>query len=353
MFCMAVPPGETLLEALNDRNISQKELSDRTEISTKHLSHIVTGQAPITPETAQKLQKVLGIDAEYWLKLEATYRATLARQESSQSDEDEVELAKLYPYKELVKYGFIKSASSWALRVPILQEFFQVSSLRLVPNVYSVAFRQQESCEPSQHAVAAWIQQGKIEAAKTIPLVSEFSKDKLKSSIEQLRQLTLLEPAQFVPIAEKVCSDCGISLVFIPYFSKTYINGATMWYNNKKAIVALTARGAWADIFWFTFFHELGHIFLGHSKKNTFINYEKSTCKNTEENDADNFSVNTLIPPKDYAKFVSIGRFSHSSIRDFSSSISISQGIVAGRLAYEKRVSWAQISPLRERYAIN
>lgn len=353
LFCLAVPPGETLLEILQDRNISQKELSIRTDISTKHLSHIITGQAPITPDTAIKFQKVLGIDADFWLGLEATYRATLARLTSSQADEDEVELAKQYPYSELAKYGFVESIRDWKLRVSKLHEFFQVSSLRLVPNVYPVAFRQQEACTPSQHAVAAWIQQGKIEAGKIINTISDFSKDKLRESIPEFRKLTLQDPENFVPTMEKLCADCGIALVFVPYFSKTYVNGATMWFSSKKAVVELTARGAYADIFWFTFFHEIGHLYLGHSKKNTFINYEKTICKDLEETDADDFSRNSLIPHKEYMRFIAQGRFTHSAIRDFAQSISIAPGIVAGRLAYERIVSWPQVSTLRERYTIN
>ena len=42
----------------------------------------------------------------------------------------------------------------------------------------------------------------------------------------------------------------------------TGIQGATFWMGSEKAVVMMTLRYGWADIFWFSLFHELGHILL-------------------------------------------------------------------------------------------
>ncbi len=77
--------------------------------------------------------------------------------------------------------------------------------------------------------------------------------------------MTLKEPAEFYPEMKRLCAECGVALVIVPYLSKTYICSATIWRNNK-AILALSVRGGKrADIFWFTFFHELAHL-INHSK---------------------------------------------------------------------------------------
>ena len=46
------PPGETLLEILEDRGMSQAELAERTGRPKKTINEIIKGKAAITPETA-------------------------------------------------------------------------------------------------------------------------------------------------------------------------------------------------------------------------------------------------------------------------------------------------------------
>ena len=87
----AVPPGFTIKEQLVDRHMTQKEFAARMGFSEKHVSKLVNGEVELTPETAVKLEYVLGIPAKYWSKLEAAYREDLerARQENAMEAEEE------------------------------------------------------------------------------------------------------------------------------------------------------------------------------------------------------------------------------------------------------------------------
>ena len=78
----AVPPGEILLEALQDRGMTQSELAQRTARPLKTINEIIRGKAAITAETAIQLERALGISARFWTGLEATYRNSLAQQEA-------------------------------------------------------------------------------------------------------------------------------------------------------------------------------------------------------------------------------------------------------------------------------
>ncbi len=49
------PPGETLLEILEDRGMSQAELAERTGRPKKTINEIIKGKAALTPETAIQL----------------------------------------------------------------------------------------------------------------------------------------------------------------------------------------------------------------------------------------------------------------------------------------------------------
>ena len=67
------------------------------------------------------------------------------------------------------------------------------------------------------------------------------------------------------------------SIDFGAFFAKNLYPGAAIW-KNDKAILALTVRGKKADIFWFTFFHELAHL-IHHGKKKIHINNEKRSSR--------------------------------------------------------------------------
>ena len=75
----AVPPGEILLETLEERGMTQAELAERTGRKKKTINEIIKGKAPITPETALQFERVFGIPAGFWNNLEQLYRADLAR----------------------------------------------------------------------------------------------------------------------------------------------------------------------------------------------------------------------------------------------------------------------------------
>jgi addiction module HigA family antidote len=75
----AVSPGEILVEALEERGMSQADLGRRMARPTNAISEIAAGTAAITPETAIQLERALGISAALWLGLESRYREALAR----------------------------------------------------------------------------------------------------------------------------------------------------------------------------------------------------------------------------------------------------------------------------------
>ena len=110
----AIPPGETLRETLESTGMTQADLARRTSLSAKHINQIVQGVAPISPDTALALERVLGVPARFWLALEANYQSRQTRlRERTVSDEDAAWL-KSPVFKELVKRGTIQATSDLA-----------------------------------------------------------------------------------------------------------------------------------------------------------------------------------------------------------------------------------------------
>ena len=69
----AVPPGWILEERLEVQGISHAEFARRCGRSPKLISEIISGKAPLEPETALQFEKVLGVDASIWLGIETDY----------------------------------------------------------------------------------------------------------------------------------------------------------------------------------------------------------------------------------------------------------------------------------------
>jgi len=340
---LAIPPGEYLEEVLDDLEISQAELARRMGRPPQAINEIIKGEKAITPNTAIQLEQVVDIPAEFWNSLESEYRLVLAKEQEIIKAQQEIEAACSFPYLEMSKLGLVKKTRNAIEKVKELQKFFGVSSLFNIENVneYSPAFRLYKKDTISREAIAAWLRTGHLIASKQ--RVDNFEKNTLKNNIKNIRSLSLeSNPNKMLGSLKQLLADCGVALVVIPHYPKTYVTGATFWYGKNKPVIMMSMRGSWGDIFWFSLMHELAHILL-HDKRITFIEGGNSNENyKSQEEEADNFSQETLIPKAPYDEFVSNFDFSPTSIALFAKSIDIHPGIVTGRLQHDKKLSHLQ-----------
>ena len=345
---IAIHPGETLGSTISTLKMTQADLAERTGLTTKTINEIIQGKNPITPESAMKLSAVFGTSATFWNNLQRNYEEALVRIQTEKEIEEELCLLSNFQcYSELARWEYVEKTRDPKRKIVNLQNFFGISSLKLVPKVHAIAFRQTEHTKVAKESLAAWLRCGEIEAKKQ--KLSEYDEDKLYNSINKLRSLTMRLPEEFSKELTEICSSFGIAVAFVPYFKKTYVNGATKWLNADNALIQLSLRGRYDDIFWFTFFHELGHI-LKHGKKEQFVefDYENKNISKDKEEEANEFACNTLIPKGEYSEFIRQNDFSIDSIKAFAERLVISPSIVAGRLSHDKG-DWKQWSNLRKR----
>src|SRR6266700_8057957 len=76
---IALPPGELLAETLETLGLSQADLARRAGRPAQAINEMIRGTKEITPDTALQLERVLGVPAHIWTRLEADYRCNLAR----------------------------------------------------------------------------------------------------------------------------------------------------------------------------------------------------------------------------------------------------------------------------------
>lgn len=72
-------PGEILKEEIECRGISQKELSRQTGIPYTALNEVINGKRAITTEYALLIEAALGIESDFWLKMQMDYNILTAK----------------------------------------------------------------------------------------------------------------------------------------------------------------------------------------------------------------------------------------------------------------------------------
>lgn len=336
---LAIHPGKTLEETLVVFGMTQTDLAKRTGLTPKTINEIVKEKISISPETAIKLASVFGTSPTFWNNLERQYQETAARLELEERLVKEIHELSKFPYENLLKEGCVADTKERKERVRSLLEFFGVSSLVFVSGIFDfkrVAFRQSPHGKNiSEENLVSWIKCGEAKG-RQIEMKEKFDKEALNALLPSLRELTR-EPFEYAyKKAVELCASAGVAFVIVPHFESTYVNGATRYFLGGRALVQLSMRNPWQDIFWFTFFHEIGHI-LKHGKKMEFIEYESPEYKmgDKDEEEADDFAQKVLIKEKDFNDFKKKQDFSLASVKKFADQIKVDPGIVGGRLAHE------------------
>lgn len=338
---IAIQPGETLLEVLESLNMTQKELAERIGMAVKTVNEIIKGKAPITAETALKLEIVLDTPASFWINLESNYREALARIKASVEIQNDFQILYTIPYVDMARNNWVPKTSKKDEKVTNMRKFFNVAVLSSIPTTMTGAFKKSEGKTVSAYAVAAWLRKGQIDSDKIE--CNKFNKTQLKSLIPFFRTLTLRNHEEAFNILVDKCKECGVAVVLTPLIPKTSVDGATQWLSSEKALIQLSVRGKRLDRFWFTFFHEVAHI-LQHGKKEVHITFY--TKDDHIEDEADSLASEWIIPEKQYKKFISENTLSKLSIVNFAHSIGIHPSMIVGRLQHDGFLGFNQYTEL-------
>lgn len=343
------PPGETLEEILEEREMSQAELASRMGRPRKTISEIINGHAAITPETALQLERVLGIKARFWNNLERHYREALARQEEQERLSNQVDWLDQIPVKDMINKKWIQDCKDKVEQLREVLNFFGVASPERWQTVWgsaAVYFRKSLAFQSDKSAVAAWLCQGEIEAAQIN--CGAYNPSKFREVLQQVRILTIEPQEVFQFEIVRLCACAGVAVVFVPELLKTRTSGATRWLKPDKALIQLSLRYKTDDHFWFSFFHKAGHILL-HGKRNLFLEF-KENQEDEEEKEANKFAADQLIPPAEWERFLaSSQKRTKAGIRQFASKIGIAPGIVVGRLQHEEELPRSHCNDLKRR----
>ncbi len=338
----AILPGETLREVMESLGMTQQELAIRTGLTVQSLNRIFNGSQPISYETANALDMATGTPARFWNNLEARYRERLTAFEKSASLAEDLAWLKTIPMLDLIRRGAIQKDADPSGQLRKTLSFYGVSSVPAWHELWdrpALAARRSACFETRPGPASAWIRLGELQA-QTVDC-RPYSKEKLIKAIPELRSLTRENGVQIMAdTMRKICAECGVALALVPEMKKVPWNGATCWLTPEKAMVLLSLRGKGEDRFWFSFFHEIGHV-LHDSKKDLLIN--DGTKDDPREVRANDFAAEALIPAKYDAQVAVIG--TQTELIALAKQLNIAPGIVAGRHQFLSG-NWVRFKPV-------
>lgn len=329
-------PGDTLFELLQQYGISQKELSIKTQTSEKHINEIINGKKSITVSFAKKLENVFKPSASFWINRQNIYDERIESIRVIENiSQEEKDIVSLFPVQELSKYGYIKAGRNIVENVLSLRKFAATSNLLETPNVLNymlagVSFKKDKtSSKSNDYKLYSWLRMCQIETESTYN-PNNYDEKKLKESLPKIKELSLLE--DFSIAYERLISilyECGINFKIVKNFKSLPVQGFIKTVNNNVSLCT-TIKWHREDVFWFTLFHEIGHLL---SKRNSyaFIDFQDD-----EEAKANNFARDYLVSTTSYSELEQ--NISERSIKRCAKTNNVCPAIVVGRLEKEKKI---------------
>lgn len=328
-------PGDTILETLEHIKMSQAELAERMGKTPSKINDIIYGKEPITLATAFQLEKVLRIDAQFWLNREMLYREKLSRIEQEEALEECIDWLQMQPIKELKACGYLKTKKMGILMAEECLKFYGVVAPIQWESLYvdqyvSSKFRKSEAHKSTLGGLAAFLRIGEIEMRKR--KLNSYNKEAFKQALAEIRDMVRPHPEDFASRLQKYCAKAGVALVYTICISKAPISGVARWIGGNP-IIQLTDRFKSNDHFWFSFFHEAGHILL-HGKKDVFVeDLDEYECNQQKEDEADGFANKFLLPVDVTTELPNHG-ITEKDIRQVARKYNTHAAIVLGRLQH-------------------
>lgn len=342
-------PGDTIQETIDFIGMSQAELAERLGRSVPKLNELIKGKAPVTIETANKLEYVLGISANLMLNLERAYQDELFELEKLEYLEHCKEWVKAFPLSIMRKFNLLPDTADKSTLAESLLKFFRVASPTQWSNIYngvSLAFKIELKHTVEAEAISVWLRLGELQAEKL--QLSIFNKSLLRQKQTEIQRLVHESPKGWMNSLQDLCAECGIALVYTPCISKAPIYGATRWIkNNSIPLIQITDRRKDHHSFWFTFYHELGHV-IYHGKKEIFIEGLDNIKPDKEKEDqADEYASRMILSEKVKNEIFSYPNFTRSLVIELSERLEVHPGIIVSQLQRKGLVRYNDVALTR------
>lgn len=343
-------PGDSLRALMQRRGVRAQEVADRLPGGMAALRGLLDGSRPIRSAEAGQLADTLGGTTAFWLKRQSNYDGALER---------------------AVDRAFTTEADDWLL-IPIpgprprgrMTEdtrraevrrrlaFFNVGTIAAWETRYGrirseTLFRTSHAFTSDDGAVLMWLREGELEAdmVSTRPL----HVDNLLDRMEAIRKLSLVRrPELFLPKLKSLCAEAGVAVVLQRAPQGCRASGASRMVASDKAMIMLSFRGLSDDRFWFTVFHELGHVVLHRAQ--TFVDTDiDAEAQDETEREANEFASRCIIPERREDEFERLHATKDAVVR-FSVSAGVAPGLTVGQMQHRRMIRPDQMNYLKRHW---
>ena len=330
---MIIHPGVSLAEAIEVRDISQRELALRTGVTEKHISTVINGQKNISPAFARKLEYAIGIPASFWVKLQAHYDDELLDCEDFHSITKE-EISVLDNLKDitdlLFSLNFLEETEYYNILVMQLRKVLGISNLLDIPKLVTA------SDDSDPYVLYGWMRLCEI-LTKDSEAKDPINTKKLVKRLPDIKKTMFMRSNNIQKTLTKIFASCGIAFSIVPAFEGAPVRGYIKKSEENPTILCLTFNQKYADVFWFNLYREIAHILNG-DIKHSYIDFNTSEGK--LDSKLDKKASEMLIDSKDYLLFVaSKGYEKNVEVHRFAESQNVKDFIVEGKLLKDNFIS--------------
>jgi HTH-type transcriptional regulator/antitoxin HigA len=344
----AAAPADSIRRVLIRKGWSSLELADAMRVPVEIAQSLIDGTRDIDGIYAERLGQALDTSPTFWIKRQSQYAS--ATKHMQDADGERAWLREL-PLKDMIRLGWIAASKNDAQTLSSVLAFFGVSDVaewrtKFRPYLAAAAFRTSLTFTSNPVATTAWLRWAELQAGALD--CKPWDAESFRTTLTKIRALTRRKrPSVFIPELQRLCAECGVAVIVAKAPEGCRASGATRFVRPDKAMIVMSFRYRSDDHFWFTFFHEAGHLIL-HGSDALFLE-DGSDATSDDEDEANAFASNLLIPPHSTEEFGRLGVSARDVMR-FAVRIGVSPGIVVGQLQNCGRIPRNRLNRLKRRY---
>lgn len=351
----ASPPGATIARVMKTREIDASEVAEALGLNRNDFADLLQGKLRLNETLAENLTTHFGSTVRFWLARDKEYMKECAR--LGHADILDVDQwAQSMPIASMRRFGWLPPESrKKSVRNDALLSFFDCKDIRQWGQRYSagvgaVAFRTSLAFVSDGMATLVWLRAGEAQLAKRP--TAKFDRDEFKRILPTLRRLSAFKhPAAILLRLRAACDPIGVSVTTARAPDGCRASGASWFDSEGRPVIHLSFRHLSEDHFWFTFFHEAAHIIL-HGK--THIDADgvevMGTDSITQENEANAFAQDILLPKDLRADLIRRQRLSAKDVMQAARAARVTAGVIVGQLEKAGVVAHGKLSHLKHRY---
>ncbi len=313
------------------------------------LRGLLDGTGSIDEPQALVLAQYLGGTVSFWLKRQAAYEVALERavDRATATEGDDWLVLPVPGDKPRGRLSAEKRRAEVRRRLT----FFNVGTMKAWDARYGkicsdTLFRKSEAFTSDDAAILMWLRCGEISA--DLLSTQTWSAGNLRDRLDAIRKLSKLKnPELFLPKLKTLCADAGVAVVAKRAPQGCPASGASRMVASDKAMILLSFRGLSDDKFWFTVFHEIGHLLLHGAR--AFVDVDMDGVDKAER-EANQFASRCIVPERNVEEFEQLVAAKDPILR-FSVKVGVSPGLVVGQMQHRETIRQDQMNYLKRRWS--